>query len=331
MNHRLSVTRRNVFASFGIIAVWPLWSRKEVRPLPVVGVLGMTTRESNPNLLAFIDGMREGGYVAGRNVTIEYQMAEGRLGRLPSLTADFVRRQVAVIATNGGSLTALAAKAATSDIPIVFTTGDDPVGIGLVQSLSNPGGNITGVTVSSTELVPKRIALLREMMPMAETLALLLPQDTRANQRANQEAISSARNADYKVITLFIGIDSDLEPQFASARSQSADVLMVAGTPIFTSRRAEITALAARYALPAIYPFREFCESGGLMSYSPNLSVAYRQAGAYTARVLNGAAPRNLPVQLPERFELVVNLKTAKTLGIQIPRLVNARVDSVVE
>jgi putative tryptophan/tyrosine transport system substrate-binding protein len=300
--------------------------------IPVIGVLGVAAHDTIPKYFpAFVQGLKERGYVEGRNVAIEYRLADSRVGRLPAFAADLVRRQVAVIATNGGSLTALAAKAATSRIPIVFTTGDDPVGIGLVESLSRPGGNVTGVSMSSTALLEKRLELLRELAPGAGTIALLMSADPHKGRFWNEHTAIAARTAGFKVIVVEVEVESDLEALFASAIQQGADALLVAAAPFFMRRRAQVVALAARHGVPAVYPFREFSEVGGLMSYGPNLPATYLQAGLYTGRILNGAEPGDLPVQLPTKFELVINLKTAKALGLEVSRLLTARVDKVIE
>jgi putative ABC transport system substrate-binding protein len=301
--------------------------------VPVIGVLGTTSFDPTPaRFSAFYQGLKETGYVEGRNLAIEYRFAEGQFDRLSALAADLVRRRVAVIAASGGGFPALAAKAATSTIPIVFTgVGDDPMAMGLVASLSRPGGNATGVSLISSELVEKCLELLRELAPGAETIALLRGAGNDRNQYWSEHITVVARGAGLKVLVRQVYFDSDFDAVIASTVREGAGAVLVAATPFFMSRRFEMVALAARYRLPTIYPWREYCEAGGLMSYGPDLLDAYLQSGRYTGRILNGAAPGDLPVQQPTKFELVINLKTAKVLGIEISRLLNARADKVIE
>ena len=328
----------------GAALSWPASAAAQAQRVSVIGVLGTTSFDSVPvRFSAFHQGLKETGYVEGQNLAIEYRLAEGQPDRLPALAADLVRRQVAVIATNGGSFPALAAKAATSTIPIVFTgIGDDPMALCLVASLSRPGGNATGVSLTSSELVEKSLELLRELAPNADTIALIRGEGTDSTQYWSEHVAAEARAVGLKltvaaravglnVLVPHVQIDSDFEAVFASIVHQGAGAVMVAATPVFVRRRAQIVALAARYRLPTIYPWREYCEAGGLMSYGPDLLDAYLQAGRYTGHILNGAVPGDLPVQMPTKFELVINLNTAKALGIQISRLLNARADQVIE
>jgi ABC-type uncharacterized transport system substrate-binding protein len=293
---------------------------------PVIGVLSVTTPAHFP---AFLQGLKVEGFVEGRNVAIAHRQAEERVSGLGELVADLVRRQVAVIVAFGGSGPALAAKAATSTIPIVFTTGDDPVRLGLVASLNRPGSNATGVSVSSTELIAKRIELLRELVPEMTAIAILGA--SRMNKAAQEHIDNVARAVGLKAIVLIANDEGAFEVAFASAAEAEVDGLLVSAVPFFMRHRQQIVALAQRYRMPTIYPWREYSDDGGLMSYAPDLADAYHQIGRYAARILKGAAPSDLPVLLPSKFELVVNLKTAKVLGLPVSRLLNARADRVIE
>jgi putative ABC transport system substrate-binding protein len=327
------VRRRDFIKVFGsAAATWPIVAFGQTPHVPVIGVLGTTSFDSTPKRFsAFYEGLKEIGYIEGRNVAIEYRLAEGQPNRLPALAADLVRRQVAVIATSGGGFAALAAKAATPTIPIVFTVGDDPMAMGLVTSISRPGGNATGVSLTSSELVEKCIELLRELAPRVDTIALIRGDGSDGTQSWSEHVTVAARAIGLTVLVPHVQVDIDFDAVFASIVHQGAGAVLVAATPRFMSQRFQIVELAARYRLPAIYPWREFCEAGGLMSYGPDLLAAYLEAGRYTGRILKGAAPGDLPVQLPTKFELVINLKTAKALGIQISRLLNARANKVIE
>jgi putative ABC transport system substrate-binding protein len=327
------VRRRDFIGIVGTAAAWPLVAVGQTPRPPVIGVLGTTSFDSTPmRFSAFHQGLRETGYVEGRNLTIDYRFAGGEPDRLPALAADLVRRQVAVITTSGGGFAALAARAATSTIPIVFAAvSDDPMALGLVASLNRPGGNATGVSLISSELVEKCLELLREVAPGVRTVALLRGEGSDKTQYWSEHITVAAQTIGLKVIIPRGHIGDDFESAFSSAVRQGAGAFLVAGTPVFMRRRFEIVALAARYRLPTIYPWREYCEAGGLMSYGPDLLDAYLQAGRYTGRILDGAAPADLPVQMPTKFELVINLKTAKALGIEISRLLNARADKVIE
>jgi putative ABC transport system substrate-binding protein len=326
------VRRRDFIGIVGTAAAWPIAAVGQAPHLPVIGVLGTTAFDSTPmRFSAFHQGLKETGYIEGRNVAIEYRFAEGQPDRLPELAADLVRRQVAVIAASGGGLAALAAKAATSTIPIVFNVGEDPMAAGLVASISRPGGNATGVSLISSELVEKSLELLRELAPGARTIALVRGGGSDATRYWSEHVTAAARAAGLTVLVSHVSFEPDLEAVFASIVREGAGAVLVAATPLFMRRRYQIVALAAQHKLPTIYPWREYCEAGGLMSYGPDLLDAYHQVGRYTGRILNGAAPGDLPVQMPTKFELVINLKTAKALGIQISRLLNARADKVIE
>jgi putative ABC transport system substrate-binding protein len=327
------VRRRDFIKIFGsATALWPAVAVGQTSRLPVIGVLSTTSVESTSRrFLAFYQGLKENGYVEGRNVKIEYRSAEGNPDRLPELAADLVRRQVAVIIATGGGFAALAAKAATSTIPIVFAVGDDPMAMGLAESLSRPGANATGVSLTSSELEEKCLELLRELAPSADAIALLTGSSYNRNLYWTEHVRFAARERGLRVVVPQLSVESDFEAVFGSIVRQGAGAVLVAATPFLTNRRHQLIELAARYRLPTIYPWREYCEAGGLMSYGPDLTAAYREAGRYTGRILNGTAPGDLPVQQPTKFELVINLKTAKALGIEVSRLLNARADKVIE
>jgi putative tryptophan/tyrosine transport system substrate-binding protein len=295
---------------------------------PLVPVIGFLNSGSPapfaPLLAAFHQGLKDGGYVEGQNVAIEYRWAEGRYDQLPALAADLVRREVAVIAATGGTYSARAAKAATATIPIVFATAN-PVGDGLVASFSRPGGNATGVSVFTTELASKRLQWLREVMPKAGKIAMLI------NSAANVQETEAATRAGLQLLTINAQANSDFELAFTQATQHGVEALLVSADPFFNTRRAQIVALAARHSLPAAYPWREYVEAGGLMSYGTSLAGSYRQVGQYVSRVLKGDKPAELPVQNPIKFELVINLKTARALGLTIPETLLATADEVIE
>jgi putative tryptophan/tyrosine transport system substrate-binding protein len=280
---------------------------------------------------AFRDGLRDTGFVEDQNVRIEYRWAEGQYDRLPQLASDLVNRQVAAIATAGNTPSAYAAKAATTIIPIVFVVGDDPIKIGLVGNLARPHGNLTGVTVLFGPLGPKRFEILQEVIPGAHAIGLLVnPNYPTAKEdiKVAQETVSAYRK---QLIVQSAGSESELETAFANLVQQHVDGLVVNSDAFFGTRREQLTALAARYALPAIYSNRDFAVSGGLMSYGGDLRAAYHDAGGYVGRILKGAKPESLPVQQSTKFELVINLKTAKALGLTVPPSVLARADEVIE
>jgi ABC-type uncharacterized transport system substrate-binding protein len=324
--------RREVIALIGVVVGWPLAARAQQKAMPVIGFLGSTSPGPYaPNLAAFRQGLNETGYIEGQNVAIQYRWAEGHNDRLPALAADLVGRRVDVIAARGGTVSALAAKNATSTIPIVFSTGDEPVEIGLVASLARPGGNLTGVSILLDELMPKRLELLSELVPQVGVIALLVnPNNAGADRivRRMQKA-ASVRGVQLPIVKA--GAEGDFEGAFASLRQLDAGALLVSANPFFNSRRDRIVALAAHYAAPAIYEWRQFVTAGGLISYGPNLIAVNRQIGIYVGKILNGAKPADLPVQQPTRFELVVNLKTAQALGLTVPPSILARADEVIE
>ena len=298
----------------------------------LIGFLGAGSADGYaPFVAAFRSALNEAGYIEGRNLAIEFRWAEGHYDRLPELTADLVRSKVEVIATSGGDIVAGAAKAATAEIPIVFISGGDPVARGFVPSLARPGGNMTGVSLLVIELVPKRLELVRELVPGAAVIAgLINPKNSNAgrNVAALQEA---ARAKGVQLHVVEASSEGDFETAFASLASLQAGALVVGADPFFNTRRSQIVALAARHSVPAIYEWREFVDAGGLISYGPSLTGVYRQIGTYVGRILSGEKPADLPVVQPTLFDLVVNLKTAKTLSLAVPPVILARADEVVE
>ncbi len=275
--------------------------------------------------------MNETGYVENRNVTISYNWAQGQYDRLPAMAADLVRRRAALIAALGGVQGALAAKAATSTIPIVFAHGADPIEFGVVPRLNRPGGNITGVYFLTTALEAKRLGLLRELVPRAAVFAALVNPTNPFAEGQSKELNEAARGLGLTLQIVHVGRESDFETAFATLRQMRADALVVAADPYFNSRRAQLVVLAARHSMPAIYEWREFAEAGGLASYGTRLVDAYRQAGVYAGRVLKGEKPGDLPVMQSAKFEFVINLSTARTLGIEVPPGVSASADEVIE
>jgi putative ABC transport system substrate-binding protein len=327
------VRRRRVLALFASAALSPLLARGQ-QSMPVIGWLssGSPTSDNIPGRLpAFRRGLTESGYAEGQNVAIEYRWAEGQYDRFPVLAADLVHHGVAVIVTPGPSQ-AFAAKAATSTIPIVFDLGIDPVQSGLVASLNHPGGNITGVSLLNAELAGKRLDLLHELLPTATVVALLVnpanPSNTELETTSLQDA---ARVLGLRAHVLRASTLIEIDAAFEALGDLQAAALVVAGDAFFTSHRNEIVALAARHAVPAIYIYREFAEAGGLMSYGTDLADSYRQVGIYTGKILKGANPADLPVQQVVKIGLIVNLKTAKSLGVTVPPAILARADEVIE
>jgi len=325
--------RRREFITLvgGAAAYWPLAARAQ-QGMPVVGFLNSGSPESSSFLVtAFREGLKQASYVEGQNVTIEYRWAKSHYNQLQALAADLVRRQVAVIAATGGTISAQAAKVATSTIPIVFNGGDDPIKSGLVASFNRPGGNITGVITQSAALEPKRLGLLRELVPQAAIIAVLLnPTNSDAEfQRRDIQAAAAAIGQQLRIFNA--STESEIETAFSALLQQRADALLIGNDAFFVNRREQIVALAARHAVPTIYTFRSFAESGGLMSYSTNLVEVYRQVGVYVGRILKGEKPADLPIVQPTKFELVINFKTAKALGLKVPfGLLNAA-DEVIE
>jgi putative ABC transport system substrate-binding protein len=315
----------------GAMGGWASAARAQQKAMPVVGFLGIPSPGPyEPFVVAFREGLREAGYVDGKNLTIEYRWAEGRDDRLPALAADLVGRNVDVIATAGGPSPTLAAKGATSTIPIVFISAD-PIGDGLVASLARPNGNLTGLSILAVELNAKRVQLLSELVPGVGVIALLVNPANPQTKQVLRDTDEAARTKGAQISVLTAGAKSEIDAAFASLSRLHAGALLVQADPVFTNLREAIVGLASRYAVPAIYPLREFAAAGGLISYGSSLSAAYRDAGIYTGKILAGAKPAELPVQQPTRFELVLNLNTAKALGITVPPSILARADEVIE
>jgi len=327
------IARRKFLATLGgAVAGWPLAARAQQPAMAVVGFVSSANAQSTPHMTAaFRVGLKENGFTEGENVAIEYRWADGHLERLPSLVADLVRRRVAVIFSTGGDVPTLVAKGATTTIPIVFATGADPLRSGLVVSLNRPGGNATGATVVAGLLGAKRIALLRELAPNTHALGLLVnPNNPNAEpETADVEAAAQSMHAQVQVLPASNG--EEIEAAFATLARSKLDGLVVNPDPIFFPRRDQIVALAARQVVPTIYYSREYAEAGGLMSYGASFTWLYRLCGTYVARVLKGAKPADLPVVQPTRFELVINAKTAKTLGLTVPPTLLAAADEVIE
>jgi len=326
--------RRREFISLigSVAATWPLAARAQQPAMPVIGFINVAHAKGYaPLLSAFLNGLSETGYVDGRNVAIEYRWAEEQSDRLPALVADLVHRQVAVIAATS-TPAALAAKAATKTIPIVFTTASDPVQLGLVASLNQPGGNVTGVTQTNTEITPKRLQILHELAPTASVIALLVNPANPALSATNiKELQAAARALGLELHVLNASTERDFDGAFAKLIELRAGGLVIVGDPFFTSRIEQLAALTVRHAVPANYHNRDFAMAGGLLSYGTDYRETYRLAGNYTGRVLKGDKPADLPVQQATKVELIINLKTAKALGLNIPNTLIGRADELIE
>jgi putative ABC transport system substrate-binding protein len=326
--------RREFITLVGGAAAWPLAARAQQAAMPVIGYFSARSPVTDTRMLSvFREGLKETGYVEGRNVAIELRWAEGHYGRLLELAHDLVRRKVAVIVTTGGESTARAAKAATSTIPIVFISGSDPVESGLVASLNRPGGNLTGVSSILSPLMPKQIGLLSELAPNAFLIGALVDPEALAAAATSRiaELEGAARAVGRRLIILNARTDAEIDVAFEAFIQQRVQALLVTPGPLFVARMDRLVAFAARHSLPAMYSRRELVDAGGLVSYASNTAEGYRQMGIYAGRILKGENPSELPVVQPTRFELVINLKTAKALDLDIPSSVLARADEVIE
>jgi putative tryptophan/tyrosine transport system substrate-binding protein len=325
------VRRRSFITLLGGAAAWPLAARAQQTAMPVVGFVNAGSSDAR-NLAAFRKGLNGAGYVEGQNVTVEYHWLDGQFDRLPSLMADLVRRRVAVIATPGGNFAALAAKAATTTIPIVFGVGEDPVKLGLVTNLARPDGNTTGISFFTLEVAAKRLGLLHDLVPKAVRIAVLVnPANVPTAEATLRDMPEAARAIGLQIQFLNASTIREIEAAFAVLVRDRADALFVAGDTFFVSRRVQFATLAARYGIPAAYPGREFVEVGGLMSYATDRGDMFRQVGAYTGQILKGAKPADLPVLQSTKFEFVINLQTARALGIEVPNSIHLLADEVIE
>jgi putative tryptophan/tyrosine transport system substrate-binding protein len=324
--------RRKFITLGGAAAAWSMVARAQQLALPVIGLIGNWSRELPPSRLpAFRQGLNETGYIEGQNVAIEYRWAEGRFDLLPDLVADLLRRRATVIGTPGLAQAALAAKAATAAVPIVFAVGEDPVKLGLVQSLARPRGNLTGVNFFNTELVTKQLGLLRDLIPGVARVAVLVNPTNVTAESTSRAAEATARAMKLHVQVINASTSGEINAAFAKLGSERPDAFLVGGDGLFNARRAQLVNLASRYTLPTTYADRIFPEIGGLMSYGSDLSDAYRQVGVYAGRILKGAKPADLPVMQATKFELVINAETARMLGLTVPPSLLATADEVIE
>jgi putative ABC transport system substrate-binding protein len=325
------LNRRDLLILGSTAIALPLVARAQQKAMPVIGFLSTgSPGPSAPLLAGFRQGLSEIGYVEGQNVAIEYRWAEGHYDRLPALAADLVGRKVDVIAAMGGNASPLAAKSATSTIPIVFSSSD-AVGVGLVASLARPGGNATGIDIMTFELMPKRLELLSELVPQARVIALLVNPANTATERVIRDMQEAARAQGVQFLILRASTENEIDAAFALLVERHAGALIVGADPFFGNQRGQLVALASRHVVPAIYFFRENVTAGGLMSYGASIPDGYHKAGIYVGKTLNGAKPADLPVQQPTKFELVINLKTAKALGLTVPQSLLTRADEVIE
>jgi putative ABC transport system substrate-binding protein len=323
------VKRREFITLVGGAAAWPIVARAQQTTMPIIGFLSTRAPSQDPHLLAaFRQGLKEAGYVEGQNVAIQYRFAENQYDRLPAMAADLVRRQVAVVAA-AGNVSALAAKGVNSTVPIVFLSGDDPIKTGLVASLNRPGGNLTGVSPLSAEVAPKRLELLHEIGPTARIIAVLLNPSNPNSVSRDLQAAASTLGVQFHL--LHASNERDFDNAFANLLQGQAGALVIGSDPFFISQIPQLAALTVRHAVPAIYQYREFAAAGGLMSYGGSNTESYHLVGVYTGRILKGEKPADLPVQQVTKVELVINLKTAKTLGLTVPLSLLSRADEVIE
>jgi putative tryptophan/tyrosine transport system substrate-binding protein len=326
--------RELIFLLGGAAITWPVPSGAQQKAMPVIGVLSGgfpgSTASSPLSVAAFRQGLSDAGYIEKQNVAIEYRWAVNRYDRMRALAADLVGRKVDVIAALGNAVT-LAAKSTTSTIPIVFAIGTDPVELGLVASLARPGGNLTGVSFLVVELTGKRFDLISELVPQAKVIALLTNPNNEGTERQTRDAEEAARGRTRQLHILRASSENEIDSAFASLVTSPADAILVGADALFVNRREQLVALASRHAVPVIYQWREFVDSGGLISYGPSASSVARQVGIYAGKILKGAKPDDLPVQQPTKFELIINLKTAKALGLTVPQSILARAEEVIE
>ena len=327
--------RRDFISLLGggaIVFPFAVCAHAQQKRMPIIGLLGSTSADKSTRVLdALRAGLKESGFIEGQNVAIEYRWAHGKHGRLPALAADLVNRQAAVIVTTGSEPSALAAKAATNKIPIIFVIDGDPVSIGLVDSLNNPGGNITGMSLIAPALEAKRLGLLRELVPKSTMIGVLANEDYPDTDRQLAGVETAASEIGQKISIQNVRSERDLDGSFTALSQLQVDALLVAADPLFNEMYDQIVALATRYKLPAIYASREFAVAGGLMSYGASAADAHRGAGVYAGKILKGAKPGGLPVQLPTKFDLVINLTAAKALGLAVPPSLLTRADEVIE
>jgi putative ABC transport system substrate-binding protein len=324
--------RRAFISLLGGAAVWPFAARAQQPAMPVIGFLGsQSAAPFTQRVAALQNGLKEAGYTVGQNVHMEFLWADDQYDRLPAMAAEFVRRQVAVIVAAGGNVSAVVAKAATTTIPIVFPIVTDPVKGGLVESINRPGGNMTGIAALTIELDPKRLEVLCDLAPSARVVGALIDGNRAEADDQTHSLETAAQTVGRQMVVARVAAEREFDAAIASLLAQKVDALVISASPLFNSRRDQLIALAARYALPTIYQFRDSVTAGGLISYGASAEDSYRQAGVYVGRILKGEKPAELPVLQPVKFELVINLKTAKALGIDVPPTLLARADEVIE